>query len=222
MLNRRGIVLGSIASLASPIIGASEPVKSIIWDLGSLLQTSGHFPKIEGNLKYVKFKKGNALEFDGIDDAIFINNNPLNNAKEFSLEAIFCPYGGAFEQRWLHLGTVNGDRIMFEIRVTNDFWYIDTYVKSNGIAKTLITPNLLHPVKKWYHVAQTYDGKTYKCFVNHVLQIEADIEFTNIIGNNSSIGTRMNRRNYFNGAIKLIKFTKQALEPKDFIALDYL
>src|ERR1700750_1386739 len=47
---------------------------------------------------------GKAVEFNGIDDALFIGEHPLAGAETFTFEAIFRPDpGGAPEQRWFHL-----------------------------------------------------------------------------------------------------------------------
>ena len=75
----------------------------------------------------------------------------------------------------------------------------------------------LHPVGHWYHVAQTYDGKTFKSFVNGVLQGQAEIRFTPQSEGAASLGARINRRNYFKGAIRLARFTTRALTPDQFL-----
>ena len=75
----------------------------------------------------------------------------------------------------------------------------------------------LHPVGQWYHVAQTYDGKMFRSYVNGVLQGEAEIAFTPQGEGATSLGTRINRRNYFKGAIRQARFTPRALTPEQFL-----
>ena len=76
-------------------------------------------------------------------------------AKTFTIEAIFRPEGGDFQQRWMHIaetdpktgldanpsGTADPNpRFMFEVRVVNDQWYLDAFVNSPAGSKALIDP----------------------------------------------------------------------------------
>ncbi|MNE93475.1 hypothetical protein D3C80_1913320 [compost metagenome] len=65
-------------------------------------------------------------------------------------------------------------------------------------------------------MAQTFDGTTYRAFVNGELQTEADIAFKPQGPGRSSVGTRINRVNYFNGAVREARFTPRALTPDQF------
>jgi len=169
-----------------------------------------------------------ALKFNGVNDALFIGAHPLAGAANFSFEAVFRPDGGAFEQRWMHLAedeiaqagqTPVGTRFLFEIRVYDDQWALDAFVKGPGYNHTLLFPDKRHPIGQWAHVAQTYDGVTYRSFVNGALQGEADIAFKPQGPGRSSVGCRMNRVNYFNGAIAEARFTPRALRPDQFTRL---
>ena len=88
-----------------------------------------------------------------------------------------------------------------------------------GYNKALMFPDKLHPIGEWYHVAQTFDGKTFRSYVNGELQGEADIAFTRQGEGAASVGTRINRRNYFHGAVRQARFTPRALAPDQFITL---
>ena len=62
-----------------------------------------------------------AIEFDGVRDALFVGTNPLAGLEAFTIELDFRPdEGGLAEQRFLHLGEANGDRVLFETRLTGD------------------------------------------------------------------------------------------------------
>ena len=76
---------------------------------------------------------GKAVTF-GDSDAYFLDVNPLKGLSKFTLEAVFKPDSdGGFEQRFLHLGTASGERVMFEIRVNRDkSWYFDTFNVTSG------------------------------------------------------------------------------------------
>ncbi len=68
-----------------------------------------------------------------------------------------------------------------------------------GYNRALMFKDKLHPVGQWYHVAQTFDGKMFRSYVNGVLQGEAEVAFKPQGEGATSLGTRINRRNYFKG-----------------------
>ena len=147
------------------------------------------------------------------------------------------PDGGAFEQRWFHLaerdpktgllasaehvktGQDANARFLFELRVVDKSWYLDAFVNGPGYNRALMFKDKLHPIGEWYHVAQTYDGKMFRSYVNGVLQGEAEVAFTPQGEGAASLGTRINRRNYFKGAIRQARFTPRALTPEQFLKI---
>jgi hypothetical protein len=80
-------------------------------------------------------------------------------------------------------------------------WYLDTFVKGPGYAQVLVDPARLHPLGRWYHVAQTFDGTTYRSYVNGVLEGEARVAFTPQGPGSASVAMRRNGVNHFHGAI---------------------
>ena len=98
-------------------------------------------------------------------------------------------------------------------------WYLDAFVNGPGYNRALMFKDKLHPVGQWYHVAQTYDGKMFRSYVNGELQGEAEIAFTPQGEGATSLGTRINRRNYFKGAIRQARFTPRALTPEQFLKI---
>jgi hypothetical protein len=165
------------------------------------------------------------VAFDGQDDALFIDEHPLAGAKTFTFEALFRPDGGASEQRWFHLESQpqpsaapgkGASRMLFEIRVAENSWYLDTFMLGDGYKQPLIVPEKRFPTGQWYHVAQTYDGEKYSSFVNGDLQAQASMPFTPQGPGQASVGVRINRVSYFNGAVREARFTHQALSPSQF------
>jgi hypothetical protein len=78
-----------------------------------------------------------SVEFEGVDDALFIDNHPLASRQDLPWEAIFRPDGGQREQRCFHLseqdpqtGADTGNRMLFEIRVVDDQWFLDSFIQS--------------------------------------------------------------------------------------------
>ena len=82
---------------------------------------------------------------------------------------------------------------------------------------TLAAPDKLHALGPWYAVEQSYDGKTYRSYVNGVLQDQADIAFRPQGPGHASVGVRMTHVNYFHGAVLEARFTPHALTPEEFL-----
>ena len=106
---------------------------------------------------------------------------------------------------------------MFEVRVVKDQWYLDAFINSPAGSKALIDPKKLHPINQWYAVEQTYDGKTYRSYVNGVLENEGDVAFTPHGPGHMMVGVRMNHVNYFKGSVAEARFTTHALKPEEFL-----
>ncbi|MGD9201146.1 MAG: LamG domain-containing protein, partial [Chitinispirillia bacterium] len=78
---------------------------TILWNIDSI-DTIGGFPvTVLGDPNVIDIPDGEkAVEFDGIDDGLVINTNPLVGLAEFTVEVLFNPYtGGPFEQRFVHM-----------------------------------------------------------------------------------------------------------------------
>jgi hypothetical protein len=213
-----------------PAQAALGEAVQVRWVFDRLDQVGGMPVRVEGGPKVVDAPGGKAVQFDGVDDALFIDHHPLAGAATFTFEAVFRPDGGAFEQRWFHLASDDpapmpgqpapasaNTRFLFEIRVVGNEWYLDTYTCGSGYSQTLIFPAKRYPVGVWYHVAQTFDGRLYRAWVNGQLQGEAEIAFKPQGAGKSSVGVRMNRVNYFKGAVREARFTHAALEPAQFL-----
>jgi hypothetical protein len=219
-----------------PAMLAQTP-DQVVWTFDRLDAIGGFKTTVEGGPRLVDTPVGTAIEFDGVDDAVWIEKHPLAGASTFTFEAIFRPDGGVFEQRWFHLaerdpktgllasadhpatGQDANPRFLFELRTVGTNWYLDAFVNGPGYNRALMFKDKLHPVGQWYHVAQTYDGKTFRSYVNGALQGQAEIAFTPQGEGATSLGTRINRRNYFKGAIRLARFTRRALTPHQFLTL---
>ncbi len=228
-MDRRDLLKGAAAvgvfgtSGCATLFGASR--RQTVWRFGDLGSIDAPLT-IEGAPVHIDGPGDiGAMQFDGVDDALFIGAHPLAGASTFTFEAIFRPDGGAFEQRWMHLqadevvpegGTPLATRFLFEIRVYGDQWALDAFTKGPGYNHTLLFPDKLYPCGRWYHVAQTFDGSMYRSFVNGELQGEAAIAFKPQGPGRASVGCRMNRVNYFNGAIAEARFTHAALGPDEF------
>lgn len=218
-----------LSLIVSAILLAATPgcaAESTVWTFDRTDSIGGEPTHAEGQPKVVETGAGPAVQFDGIGDALFIDKHPLAGAASFTAEAVFRPEGGTFEQRWMHLaetdpatGKDNGTRFLFEIRVVGDRWYLDAFTNGPGYNKTLIAPEKTFPIGRWYRVAMTYDGKVFRSYVDGVAQAEGAISFVAQGAGHTSVGTRINRVNYFKGAIFEARFTPRALSPEEFLTL---
>lgn len=191
---------------------------SLVWTFDRLDRIGGHPTTILGNPRVVETAIGRAIEFDGVDDALFVEVHPLAGAETFTWEAVFRPDGGRVEQRWFHLQETGSDnRMLFEIRVVGDRWYLDSFNFSTSGTATLMNKSSLHPLGAWYHVAAVYDGEVFSNYVNGVRDGEARVRLSPQGPGRSSIGVRITLVDYFKGAIHLARFTRRALAPAEFL-----
>ena len=203
---------------------SSRPGQTV-WTFEDLETVGDLLTTFEGMPKMVPTSEGEAIAFNGSDDGLYVPVHPLAGAEIFTIEAIFRPDGGAFEQRWLHLESIipsdvapgqSETRMLFEIRVVGDTWYLDAFMCGAGYSQALMDPDKIFPLGRWYHVAQTCDGKRYRSFVNGVLQSDAPLVFKPQGPGRASIGVRLNQVSQFKGAVREIRFTRSALSSASF------
>ena len=190
-----------------------------VWTFDRLKNIAGYDTTVEGHPKVIDTPVGKALEFSGDTDALFIDRHPLATARSFTWEMVFRPDpGGRAEQRVFHLQQRDSDnRMLFEIRVEGDSWFLDAFVNSGTVSKALFNTGKLHPLGQWYRVAMVYDGYEFRNYVDGVLENSAVVRFSPQREGQSSVGVRINRRDYFKGAIRQARFTHGALTPEDFL-----
>jgi hypothetical protein len=208
-----GLLLLALLSLAQK--------KTQVWKVDSLRQIGGHSLVVWGNPKVLPLSgKEKALEFDGQQDGLLIDANPIAGAREFSIEVVFKPYD-AFPQneaqRFLHIQDPADDsrRILIELRLNNrKEWYGDWFIKAEKEGLTLIDSTKTFPVNEWATISLVYKDKRLRGFVNGKEQLSGHIEYLPIsAAAKTAVGVRMNKRSWFNGAIKEIRFSNRALYP---------
>lgn len=207
------IVLG----LLSASIAFSQPV---VWELKSTTKIGCNKLEVLGQPKVIKTDLGKAIEFDGIDDGIFIETNPLAGANAFTIEAWFRPDAdGPAEQRWLHVEDLENveSRAMLETRVSKDLWFLDTFLKSGENRLPLYAENFKHPTGRWYHVALVYDGAEMRHYVDGKLELSGKIAMKPFGRGRVSIGVRQNKVFWFKGAVRKVRFSRAALKPEQFL-----
>ena len=189
------------------------------WLVANVINQKRGDIKINGNPKIVRSPYGKAVDFNGMDDAIFLKDTPLSSLKEFTIEMIFKPETDApFEQRILHFGEISGDRILLEIRAINGNWYFDGFAASGENKLALIDENLIHPLGQWYHVAFVVTAHSLTTYVNGKQELKKPYSFKPMNSGKSSIGVRLNKVSWFKGTVYKIRITPKELKPDAFLA----
>ena len=163
---------------------------------------------------------GKAVEFDG-DDGIFLSSVPVRGLDAFTVEAIIKPgSGGPFEQRFMHMGTYDRERVMMEVRVNPDgTWYPDCFIKLNfRDNKALIDDGKTFPADKWYNLTFTVGPDGIASYVDGELQCSDILSYRPVINSGlTSLGVRQNGKGWFTGAIYKIRVSPGVLEPEEFL-----
>jgi len=190
-----------------------------MWNFDSITQIGGHAVTAEGHPSVISTPAGKAVQFSGVEDALFLDVHPLAGAETFTWEVIFRPdVGGAAEQRFFHFQENGADtRMLFEIRVIADSWCLDSYALSGTEGKALMDRGKLHPLGVWHHAAAVYDGHEFRNYVDGVLEGAAEVHLAPQGQGRTSVGTRINRRDYFKGAVLAARMTPRALPPAEFL-----
>lgn len=164
---------------------------------------------------------GPAVRFDGTQDAFFLRDNPLRGMEELTIEVIFRQQADApFEQRFLHFGTVNGERIMFETRVKPDgTWYADNFIRrlEPQADLTLIDSTIRQPADRWYNLTLVVAGSRATNYVDGRQQLTGEIPYRAATEGIASVGVRQNKVCWFKGDLFRIRITPRALTPDEFL-----
>jgi len=191
------------------------PIKTQVWKLDDVKKVGGLATEVLGAPQL----KDGAAVFDGAHDGVFVPADPLEGAKEFTIEILFSPAeGGPEAQRFFHLqDTTDAQwRVMIETRLDGKgHWWLDSYLGSPKGGTTQIEPKNTHPTNAWYWAAVRYDGKTMSHFVNGAKELETtNVAFGPLGAGKTSLGVRQNKVSWFKGAIKEVRFTPAVLPPE--------
>ena len=211
----------------------TRPLTQTTWRFDSLTTVDHHPVNLVGAPTLVTSDIGTVTHFHGSTtngDALFLNALPLAGALEYTLELIFRPSAeGRPEQRILHLQEAGSNsRRMFEIRVHDNKWCVDTVAINSPLdaatpdpAHTGIMLNCdaqhLFPLDRWYVLTTTYDGKILRSYVNGILQGETSVALMPLGPGGTSVGTRYTKRDFFSGDMYAARFTPRALPVSDFL-----
>ncbi len=191
------------------------------WRIDNITSIGGHKTTVSGHPKVITDGGFKAVEFNGVNDALLVDNHPLAGARTFTWEVIFKPYSkGGAEQRFFHMQQNGADfRYLFETRLIDGKWCLDSFANTTAGSKPLIDRTKLHSLDEWHHVAMVYDGAEFRHYVDGQLQGSATVALSPMEAGQTSIGVRMNKVDYFKGAIRLARMTKRPLAVSEFLKL---
>jgi Concanavalin A-like lectin/glucanases superfamily len=209
-------------------VEAQEPAKQVIWRFDDIASLGGHATRVLGHPRVIETPMGKAVAFNGVEDGLFVDVHPLAGAETWTWEMIFKPDAdGKPEQRIFHLQSVDpatgkdvvNERMLFEIRIRDGKWCLDSFATAGGQSKTLLNCEKMHPFGAWYRVTAVYDGKMLRNYVGDEMQGEGELQLRPELPGRSSIGTRIDLRDYYKGEIYAARFTRSALPVADFMKL---
>lgn len=221
-------ILAALALLAAPLIAAqSTTPHEQTWHFDRTDQIGGYPTHILGHPQVIDSQYGKAVQFNGVDDGIFVDDHPLAGASTYTWEVIFRPDAdGPEAQRFFHLqeqdpatGQDTMNRMLFEIRIVDGQWCLDSFASSGASNRTLLNCKALHPLGQWYRVTAVYDGKTLRNYVNDELQGEGSLDLKPQMPGHTSIGVRINKVYWFKGAVLMARMTPRALAPDEFLKM---
>lgn len=200
---------------------ADQADKSIVWDINNTECIGGHKTTAIGSPKVIVTEKGKAVEFDGIDDILIVDALGLTGAEKFTVEVIIRPDPNSYEseQKFLHVqeNDTKNRIILLTGKAREDLWYFDSFVKTSKDAQNLWDSKKTHPTGRWYNVTIVCNGKRLGQYVNGSLELSGKLEVAPYGKGKVSIGAKLNKKSFFKGAIRKIRFTPRALKPREFL-----
>jgi hypothetical protein len=217
----------SCAFAQAPASPATAAPQAETWRFDQTAAIGGHPTQVLGHPRVIDSPYGKAVEFNGVDDALFVPVHPLAGASTYTWEVIFRPDAdGAQAQRFFHLqeqdpatGQDTKNRMLFEIRIVDGQWCLDSFASSGAQNRTLLNCKLLHPLGKWYRVTAVYDGKELRNYVDDELEGAGPLTLTPQLPGHTSVAVRINRIYYFKGAILMSRTVPRALAPAEFLKM---
>lgn len=187
--------------------------ETITWKIDSVEEIEGLPVVVSGSPRVLTSEEGKMVEFNGKTDGLLVSSNPVAAWENFVIEVDIKPYAGFpenKEQRFLHIQDPGNEnrRILIELRLNeNNQWYGDWFIKTENESITLVDSTQTHPLNLWATISLKYRDGVLTGLINGKEQAQGAIKYLSAGPSaQTSIGTRMDRRSWFKGAIKEIRF----------------
>jgi len=165
--------------------------------------------------KWVSGKVNDALEFDGASYVDIPNSDSLSLAKDITVMAwVFMKDGTSGEMAIVSKGQWAANDLPYELTVTpgaNIYWQM--YDNAGRDSCSPPSP----PTGEWHHIAATYDGATFKCYIDG--EMKQEFAYTGTLPQNTAnvtVGKRSKTNDcYFNGTIDEVAIYSSALSDEE-------
>lgn len=208
------------------VLAGSAPAQTVTWLVNNTTNIGGFVATKNGEPTVISTPYGDAVLFNGVNDGLTLGTNPIAGATNFTVEMIFRPdpitHPDAWQPRIFHIQspTPPDHRLTLEARITTNAWYADVFLRTSARANlTLIDPNKVHSLGDWHHMAATFDGATFRSYVDGVPELSGALAATSTVNGVSSIGMRANKVSFFEGAVLALRFTPRVLSTNEFMCL---
>jgi RHS repeat-associated protein len=160
---------------------------------------------------------GKALSFDGVDDRVRVPHAAsLAQAGAVTLESWVNP--SAFPGSGLPATLIRKDD-QYQLLINSVGAVKFRIWKNPGGQQELASPNGVVPVGQWHHVAATWDGATFKIYVDGVERASAALTGTPETSTDALyLGASYGSADWFNGRLDEVRVYNRALTPAEIQA----
>jgi hypothetical protein len=214
-IRRMSVLIRALTATTSPP-AVDKPRESVSWRLDNVDTIGGHPVTRLGAPRVVTTDVGPVIEFNGRSDGLLLETNPLEGLRAFTIEAQFQPaVDGPEEQRFVHIEEhETGNRALLETRrLPNARWCLDTFLSSGASTRTLIDRQKAHAAGQWHVAALVYDGAGMSHYVDGQREASGPVAFAPLGSGRTALGVRLNQVSWFQGRLRLVRVTPEALPP---------
>ncbi|MHC4174738.1 MAG: LamG-like jellyroll fold domain-containing protein, partial [Planctomycetota bacterium] len=172
---------------------------------------NGHDGTLKGDPQWVAGQLGGALDFDGAGDFVEVPHSPsLSITNEITIAAWTKMRGNASgEMAIVSKGGWSANDLPYELTETpGGVIYWQFYDDGGRDSCAPLSP----PVDEWHHIAATYDGTIFKCYIDG--QLADEWRYVGKMPKNTAsvtIGRRSRGGTFFNGMIDEVVIFNRAL-----------
>ena len=206
-----------------PTIAISDPDLMGWWKLDeghgkTALDWSGHGNDgaLQGDPQWTAGYDGGALELDGAGDNVYAASAQVPTAA-FTVALWFNPAGtlgaSTTRQDLLYWQVGNGRPHLTFNRSGNG--EIGLWPNIDGDFDGPVTTTRSWAANTWHHVAATFDGTSFRIYVNGTLENTVVHQGTHADASGLLIGCRTTQRNYFTGMIDDVRLYSKALSEQE-------
>jgi hypothetical protein len=187
-----------------PTDSQSSPLAPVCdWRLDNTT-TLGDLPLLQVDKPSIlQTPSGPSICFDGKNDGLIRNSNPLSGLQKFTLQLFFrSDQHDLQEMHLLHIEEPENirHRFVLETRSTKvGTWYPRVFLRWDDRAMEIDNPTTLFPADRWYWVAFSYDGMTARLFINGVETVAKQADWGPIGDAPLALGMRLNKQGFFPG-----------------------